>query len=176
MELWKTIDIFDKTHQISNFGRVKSLPKKVRYVKKNGDEFFRQTSEKIMTQTVNKSGYVYVSFRNKNQTKTIAIHRLVAKYFILNKENKKQVNHIDGNKQNNHFSNLEWVTPKENMAHAIKENLMIKGENHYKSFFKKEDVLFIRSSKKTDKELGDYFGVDYRMIWQIRKFKTWKHL
>ena len=64
-------------------------------------------------------GYRRVRINNK----PILTHRLVAKTFIPNPDNKPQVNHIDGNKENNHVSNLEWVTAKENIAHALYTNL-----------------------------------------------------
>lgn len=174
MEKWKNIDISGSNYQVSNLGRIKSSSRKIRYVHRNGKEYFRLAKEKILKKTMNKSGYEYVSLREDNKIKTLIVHRLVAKCFVKNENNKPQVNHIDGNKLNNKASNLEWVTEKENMEHASKNNLMRSKENHYKTFFKKEDILYIRNSKKTNKALGEEFKVDYRLIWQIRKFITWK--
>lgn len=71
--------------------------------------------------SLNHSGYCIVNFYVDNKRTGFAIHTLVAKQFVHNDdiENKTQVNHIDGNKENNNIENLEWVTPKENVKHCI---------------------------------------------------------
>lgn len=69
----------------------------------------------------NKSGYPIVTFCVSNHKTSCSVHQIVAKQFIPNDDLKKyQVNHIDGDKQNNKIENLEWVTPSENMRHAVK--------------------------------------------------------
>jgi len=68
-------------------------------------------------------GYPRVALKIDGKNKHIRIHRIVASAFLPNPENKTQVNHKDGNKENNHYSNLEWVTARENILHSI-ENRM----------------------------------------------------
>ena len=74
--------------------------------------------------TLSTTGYYVVSLSRNGKEKKCRIHRLVAETFIPNPENKSQVNHIDGNKLNNHISNLEWATPKENVRHAVDNGLL----------------------------------------------------
>jgi hypothetical protein len=74
----------------------------------------------------NHNSYISVSFRNKEKTITHQLHRVVAKLFVPNVENKMFVNHIDGNKINNQSDNLEWVTKSENTKHAHKNGLIAK--------------------------------------------------
>lgn len=77
------------------------------------------------------SGYFFIRIKGKNYN----VHRLVAKYFINNPYNLEQVNHKDGNKQNNKFDNLEWCTRSYNQKHAYANNLQkaIRGKDNYNS-------------------------------------------
>ena len=86
----------------------------------NGMVLNKKTNKKLKGSKT-KDGYVTYFF-NKKKTSYRA-HRLVALNFIENPENKPEVNHIDGNKENNDVANLEWVTPSENVVHAVKEKL-----------------------------------------------------
>ena len=73
----------------------------------------------FLTPRLNRNGYSIVTLDGEQ----LSIHRLVAKHFIPNPYDLPQVNHINGNKQCNHFTNLEWVTPKENNQHALRTGL-----------------------------------------------------
>ena len=130
MEIWKDVIGYEGLYQVSNMGRVKSLRKGKRF-------------NKIMKQTPNYKGYLEISFCVKGKDKKFKVHRLVAMAFIPNIDNKPLVNHKNGNKQDNIFSNLEWVTHGENLKHAYDSGLKrklygelnpyykYKGDKHY---------------------------------------------
>ena len=90
-------------------------------IKKIGRKFF--IKEYISTGSLIKVGYRIVTLSKKGTHHKKYIHRLVAEAFISNPYNKKYVNHIDGNKQNNRIDNLEWCTASENNLHAFKTGL-----------------------------------------------------
>lgn len=117
-EIWKDVVGYEGQYMVSNYSRVKSLNKVVNAV--NG--FTSTKKSKVLKQILN-ACYLGISFSNKNKIKRVMIHRIVAEAFIPNPENKKTVNHVDGNKLNNSIANLEWATYSENIKHAYKMGL-----------------------------------------------------
>jgi len=116
MEIWNVIKGYE-SYQVSNLGNVKR-------VYKNG-------AEKILVKLNNGSGYMGVCLCKKGLPKRFYVHRLVASSFIDNNESKDEVNHIDGNRQNNSLGNLEWVTRSENHIHryeVLKRDATNKGK------------------------------------------------
>jgi hypothetical protein len=113
-EQWKEIEGYEGLYEISNYGSVKNSRGKIRVNCFNGV-------------------YYHITLSKKCKFKTLLIHRLVALHFIPNPENKLEVNHIDGDKFNNHYINLEWNTRSENTIHSIKTGLQIpkKGIERY---------------------------------------------
>lgn len=84
----------------------------------NNDELVEYEPEKILKHTKSSAGYAVISICINGQSTVCYIHRILAETFIPNPDNKKYVNHIDGNKMNFSLDNLEWVTSSENNKHA----------------------------------------------------------
>lgn len=130
-EIWKGISGYEGLYEISNFGYVKS--------------FCKKTGGSIIKNILGQNGYYKVNLMKRGKRKQPYIHRLVAQAFIPNPENKPEVNHIDGNKLNNHVSNLEWCTSKENSLHCLSNSLQkVRGQHNGNSKLKRIDVVKIR--------------------------------
>lgn len=84
-------------------------------------EIINNISKKILKQRL-QQGYKHVGLHINKESKSFRVHRLVAQTFIPNPNNYPYVNHIDGNRQNNNISNLEWCTPSQNSLHSAKNN------------------------------------------------------
>lgn len=161
IEIWKDIKGYEGLYQISSYGKVKSLSRKLRYLQpNNGKELFRVSNEKIL-KLKNVKGYNAITLCKNGINKEFRICRLVALNFIPNTENKLQVNHIDCNKKNDNIKNLEWVTSSENMKHAYNNNLT-------KKCYNKNDLRLVKKVKctKTNKifnsilEASIFLGID----------------
>lgn len=123
-------------------------------------------------------GYRVFVLRDRSKYHRSRSHTLVAKAFIPNPENKPQVNHKDGDKLNNHVSNLEWVTHAENSSHAVRIGLFnIKGENHPMSKLTKEQVVAMRLLRKKEglshQKIASMFGVCRRQAGDVINGVNW---
>lgn len=150
-------------------------------------EIYNKNTGNILKQKIETDGYKRVSLMKKSGGTTyVQVHRILmmAFYPVENMKN-LQVNHIDGNKINNNFNNLEWVTPKENIHHAIKTGLTsfehLQGEKTNLANYTEKDALqvieLLKTNKYTDKEISDLTGLPVRtFIAKIRRKETWKYL
>ena len=110
LERLKFIDGYDH-YLVSTWGKIYRIDKAF-HVETDYQHMTRKLSE-LSTEETSK-GYLRVYLSKNGKRKHHKVHRLVARAFIPNPENKPQVNHIDGNKKNNSITNLEWVTDTEN--------------------------------------------------------------
>lgn len=108
-EIWKNVSDYEGLYKVSNYGKVKRL--------------YKNGLEKQLKPVKGSFDYFYHSLCKEGKSRTVRIHRIVAKEFVPNPLNYNEVNHIDGNKENNIATNLEWCTRSHNMKHAYKAGL-----------------------------------------------------
>lgn len=171
MEVWKDIKGYEN-YKVSNFGNV--IGKKI---KTNFGVGYKIYDERKINPWLDKKGYNYIDISIYPNKKRFLLHRLVAKHFLDNPNNYPQVNHKDGNKSNNHVDNLEWCTSKQNINHAIKTGLLkFSGCDNYRSELSKNDVLEIRKSKLTQRELSEKYKISQTGVSRIKSYKTYKNV
>lgn len=132
------------------------------------------------------SGYYQVKILVNDKYKNIKPHRFVAKYFVDNPKDLNIVNHIDGDKTNNIYTNLEWCTQQENCIHAIENNLCKSGSDRYSSVYTEEfvekvcDLLYQNKSTKEmciilniqDKDKSSFRN----LVNNIKNKRSWKKI
>lgn len=119
IEEWRDVKGYEGLYQVSSIGRVKALPY-VRDVKySNGRAERRRYKERDRKAHKNMHGYMVLPLSNGGSIVNKQVHRLVAEAFIPNPEGKEQVNHKNGEKDDNRVENLEWVSRYENSIHAV---------------------------------------------------------
>lgn len=127
----------------------------------------------------NGKGYLIVQLRYKGKPKVKAIHRLVAEAWIPNPDNLSDVDHIDGDRLNNHIDNLRWVTHGENLAHSFfLENRTAKGEYNGRCKASELEVKVICSLLDigySSAEIRD-LGFNYNLVRSIKSGKNWRHV
>ncbi len=132
----------------------------------NLGRFVRISSNSVIDGYITTGGYVTVDFSGSG---TYSAHRLVAQAFIPNPDNKPEVNHRDGNKTNNCADNLEWVTPSENMRHAVITGLRIPkfGQDHPRTALTEQEIVRcvkMHDEGKTYGEIADVYGVYWKTV------------
>ena len=151
------------------------------FVTEEGNVF---RNEKQLKPSKDTGGYLGVNVSKNGIVKRFMIHRMVGECYLDNVNNLPEINHEDGNKSNNRYSNLKWTTSGDNKKHAYNNGLMIapKGEKSKVSKLKNNDVIYIREKyKPRDKQynkekLSTMFNISQRTINDIISNKTWKHI
>lgn len=161
MEIWKDIPCYEGLYEVSNCGNVRSITRTVRF----GRGYKTYESQFLKFQT-DKDGYFRVGLSKNGKKKQFRVNRLVAMAFIDNPNNLPVVNHKDGDKQNNHVENLEWVTHSENDLHAFKTGLRKPSDGGTKRAVLQlnKDTLEVINEFESLTEASNKTGISIQMI------------
>ena len=163
VEIWSS---FEKNYEISNKGNIRSID---RFVTRSDTGALVFYKGKLLKQAVNRYGYRTIMVSVENIKKSFNCHRLVAKAFIPNPDSLPEVNHKDGNKQNNNVYNLEWCTSSYNQLHANRTGLRIPLKEDKHHFFTGTVLAYDRLTHEIVAEMkGNLsmksFGFDFRLV------------
>lgn len=182
-ETWLPIPGYIGFYEVSNLGNVRSINRLISYDSSVRTKPRMQIIKGCLrVPTVKKNGYLDVALTSESKKYTHhLIHRLVAIAFVENPNHLSQVNHIDGDKKNNRYTNLEWCTPSENVKHAIKIGLRIspKGESAGGSVLTEPLVKEIRSALElhiSQRAIAAKFGIGQKTVSLISRNESWSHI
>lgn len=172
VEIWKDIAGYEGLYKVSSFGSILSLKRANLVKRKNGAHSFQKIHERKLRSHICNGGYLTVSLYNKEVgKKSFLLHRIVAKAFVENPNDKPTVNHKYGDKLDNRASSLEWLTYEEQIEHAQKNGLT----NYHKSkLFTEQEIIDIRNSKDSFTCIAKKYGVYPTTISNIVKRVSWK--
>jgi hypothetical protein len=165
LEEWRSAPNTRGALEVSNFGRVRSINRTISFTDTKPDRDFLG---QILKTSLDGCGYLSLKYSVCNQGKTVRVHRLVAEAFIPNPENKPQVNHINGDKQDNRVCNLEWATNSENVRHANSIGLRSYGFGQEACRFTGKVEAYDSSGRLVvtlagNKEMAEH-GFDFRLV------------
>ena len=168
-EIWKDIPGYEGSYQVSNLGRVKSLPRIVERCERSGRSVRQPIRERILRPGVNKRGYWYVVLRSGGRSVTRELHTLVALAFLGPRPNPAaQVRHLDGARSNCKAENLCYGTPSENQLDLYQ----YRGHHHRLTEANARAIRERLSRGEKGRDLAKEFGVSESNVSAIKHRRT----
>lgn len=176
-EIWKDVIGYEGHYQISSFGNVRSLD---RYIVRPSDGVRIFKKAQLRSSSYNQDRYKFIRLNLDGLSKSFLVHVLVAKHFVPNidPENLKEINHIDCQRDNNHFSNLEWCTRSFNVKYSFEVGgRSFKAENHPQSKLTQElsrDIRILRAEGWSVMSLVKFYSLSKTSIHRALSGEQWQ--
>ena len=171
-EIWKAVTSKEAWLEVSNLGRVRSLPS-VRVGMREGRVHLQRRQGTLFSPFLNRGGYRVIAPKFGASRRKVFVHRLVADEFVPGYFDGACVNHIDGNKTNNRCDNLEWTTLAENTRLQWATGLVnLRGEKHPSSKITDIQTEEIRARRRVGERVASLaaeYGISTSLIYMIMK-------
>ena len=173
LEEWKPIKNYEDSYEVSSYGNVRSLDRNIIYGENKGENHNRKG---VILKPTLSGGYFTVSLKGKTHT----VHSLVGEVFLNKSDNDFVLNHIDYNKQNNFYKNLEYVSQGDNVRHNYAVGKANIGENQKDAKLDVDKVIAIRKLLEegtlSQNRIAKLFEVSPTTITDIKKGRKWNHV
>ena len=156
-EIWKPIINWD-TYEVSSLGA-----------------FRNRITKRLLSLSLFKTGYVRVSLYNGQKSVSHSAHRLVGQAFLPNPENCPQVNHLDGNKQNNCVDNLRWESTSDNQKHSQEVLKNLNGRSKFRTQEERDSILNRYQAGESGAAIARSLGVSKSCISRLLRGETYIH-
>lgn len=165
MEIWRAIPKWEGFYEVSNLGRVRSLPRMSR-VNPLSEKRRRLMGGNILKPQPNKNGeYAFVNLTAKGKRWHVSVHKLVLITFVRDRYENEGARHLNGNSKDNRLENLAWGTHLENMADRKKHGNYLNGEAHHFSKYSKD---FLNKVKFMTRKEALAAGISHTHYYRIR--------
>lgn len=170
--IWVDIPGWETRYSISEYGHIKSKDMVVNA--KGGGTAIRKG--RLLSLVKKTNDYLCVTLTNGIDRPQVSVHRLVARAFLGECPIGLHVLHNDGNKFNNHYSNLRYGTPAENHKDTLLHGHRLMGNTHPLAKLNEDAVRFIRNSEESPDVLAIKYNVSKEHITAVRRYRSWKHI
>jgi len=171
--MWKPIRGYEGLYEVSDEGRVKSLPKSFNDLKLKR---VRTYPERLLKPSVLKYGHLRVSLYKEGVKKEFLVHRLVMMNFISECPEGMECLHIDGNPSNNNLTNLRWGTSKENSEDCITHKTIARGKRLPQTKLTEDQVKVIREDSRSSNIIAEEYNLTGSYVRSLKRRETWSWL
>lgn len=174
--VWRSIVGYEGCYLVSNTGLVYSEPRTEFVGSSRTGGHHRYRNSRHLKPRIGNTGYYQVGLYTEARAKRCTVHRLVALAFLDNPLNLKEVNHKDGDRLNNHVSNLEWTSRVENSLHSTRVLLKNRGTDNKASKLSEKNVLEIKTlldSGTPQTDIAKLYNVSNHAIFRIQRGHNW---
>lgn len=172
-EEWRAVVGYEGKYEVSSQGAVRALYREQEFMARWGVARMRFPAKNCLLST-STNGYKYVTLSKDASGRKHLVHRLVMAAF--EGESQLQVNHKDGDKTNNFFSNLEYCTSLQNLRHCIDVLGKKRGAGSGSAKVTEDEVRAIREDRRILREIAADYGITLQAVHLIKKRKNWGHL